>query len=229
MAEARKIPEHQAIYGRVRDTILFGNLVPGQAITIQGLSERTGAGMTPVREAIRRLTSEGALATLDNRRILVPRLTLKDLEELSFARQAIEPKLAELGTISGDRVLLDALQQIDAKLDQAIAAGDVQNYLSLNHKFHFRLYEQSGAEILCHLAHSLWLRVGPSLRVVCGRLGTANLPDMHDDMMDAIADNDPGRVARAMSVDIEQGMAQIRAALTTDSTEGRVDASASVK
>ena len=78
-AQVRKIPEHEAIYLRVRDAIMFGELVPGQSVTIQGLTETIGAGMTPVREAIRRLTSEGALLALGNRRIEVAS---------SFARSA---------------------------------------------------------------------------------------------------------------------------------------------
>ena len=65
----KKRPEHQAIYHQIRDLILFGILVPGQAVTIQGLVDLIGAGMTPVREAIRRLTAEGALEIGGNRRV----------------------------------------------------------------------------------------------------------------------------------------------------------------
>lgn len=52
-----KRPEHQAVYRQIRDMIMFGILVPGQAVTIQGLVDLIGGGMTPVREAIRRLTA----------------------------------------------------------------------------------------------------------------------------------------------------------------------------
>ena len=56
----RKIPTHEVTYGHLRDMVLTGGLAPGQAVTIQGLIHDLGAGMTPVREAIRRLTAEGA-------------------------------------------------------------------------------------------------------------------------------------------------------------------------
>jgi DNA-binding GntR family transcriptional regulator len=52
--------------------------------------------MTPVREAIRRLTAEGALLPQGNRRVAVPELSAEMLEQVAFARLAIEPKLAEL-------------------------------------------------------------------------------------------------------------------------------------
>ncbi|MCA3444998.1 MAG: GntR family transcriptional regulator, partial [Rhodobacter sp.] len=71
----RKIPTHELTYARLRDMVLFGHLLPGQPVTIQGLVSDLEAGMTPVREAIRRLIAEGALTLLGNRRVLVPHLT----------------------------------------------------------------------------------------------------------------------------------------------------------
>ena len=75
MTDARKIPTHEVIYTRLRDMILFGLLEPGAPVTIQGLINDLAAGMTPVREAIRRLAAEGALLPQGNRRVTVPRLT----------------------------------------------------------------------------------------------------------------------------------------------------------
>ena len=91
-----KLPEHEAIYKKIRNMILFGTVLPGQPVTILGLKEAVGAGVTPVREAIRRLTAEGALEALGNRRICVPELSAKRIDEIYFARFAIEPKMAEL-------------------------------------------------------------------------------------------------------------------------------------
>ncbi len=211
--ETRKIPEHQAIYRRISEAILFGELAPGQAVTIQGLSEMIGSGVMPVRDAIRRLTADGALKALGNRRIEVPRMTLSEIDELSYARSAIEPKLAKMALIAPDSQLADELKQIDLNVDAAIATGSIEGYLTHNYEFHFHLYHHAGADILTAIAHSLWLRSGPSLRVVCGRFGTANLPDMHDEAMAAIRDGDAERLGEAIRVDIGQGMDQVRRSL----------------
>ncbi|MEJ2035532.1 MAG: GntR family transcriptional regulator, partial [Maritimibacter sp.] len=56
-----KLPDHERAYRGLREMVLYGELAPGQPVTIQGLVETLGLGMTPVREAIRRLTSQGAL------------------------------------------------------------------------------------------------------------------------------------------------------------------------
>ncbi len=206
-------PAHQVVYRQIRELVLYGELVPGQAITIQGLAGLIGSGITPVREAIRRLTAEGALIATDNRRVSVPELSAKLLEELSFARLSIEPHLAKLAAQRITPAQIDALEQIDLLLDEAIEGGDVHGYLHLNYRFHRTLYSHSDTEILLAMADSLWLRAGPSLRVICGRYGTLNLPDMHEEAVAAMRENDPDAVARAIHQDIEQGHHQIARAL----------------
>ena len=207
----RKIPSHEATHARLRDMVLFGALAPGQPVTIQGLCETLGAGMTPVREAIRRLSAEGALVDRGNRRIAVPRLTLAELDQIAFARDAIEPRLAALAAPRLDRAALETLRNTDAQLDAAIARNDVAAYLRANHRFHFTLYEAAGAEVLTGLARMLWLRIAPSLRVVCA--GAQGLPDRHRDALAALEAADAPRTETAIRTDIAEGMAHVRAAL----------------
>lgn len=206
----RNIPEHERVYLRLRDMILFGDMVPGQPVTIQGLVDQIDAGMTPVREALRRLTSEGALQALGNRRICVPKLNLTQLEEIYFARLAIEPRLAEIAAQKSDAGLVRDLKQIDDALDAAIANGNIGEYLRQNYVFHFRLYGAADADVLISIAKSLWLRVGPSLRAVCGRQGTCNLPDKHDKAITGLEQGDAGKVFSAIEEDLRQGMDQVR-------------------
>ena len=214
MAIVEKRPEHQAIYQKIRDLVLFGVLVPGQAVTIQGLTELVGAGMTPAREAIRRLTAEGALSAGDNRRVTVPLITREKLDQIGHARLSIEPKLAELGAAKLNKTCLDDMIHFDAKVDAAIASGDIEKYLEYNYRFHFRLYEQAEADILLKIAASLWLQIGPSLRIVCGRFGTTNLPDKHSEALAALNAGDAKSAAEAIEADIRQGIGQIRLALS---------------
>nr|WP_232825400.1 GntR family transcriptional regulator [Albibacillus kandeliae] len=209
-------PIHEQVYQELRGRILFGELAPGQPVTIQGLVEALGVGMTPVREAIRRLTSDGALVFLGNRRVIVPTLTMDDLEQLVFIRKTIETELTRRATRRITPEVLAELNQIDTELDGAIAKGNVVGYLALNYRFHTRIYEHAKAPIMAEQADRLWLRSGPPLRVVCGRFGTQNLPDRHKDILDALERQDEAAAARAMGQDIDQGMEQIAAALDLD-------------
>ncbi len=209
----QRIPIHQQVYEQLRDLILFGELAPGQAVTIQGLVRDLGAGMTPVREAIRRLTSEGALEFQGNRRVSVPKPDASSIAELIFARRALEPELTARATRKATPADIRALTEIDNRLDKAIAQGDVGAYLRENYAFHARLYEMADSPILAEIANGLWLRFGPPLRVVCGRMGTQNLPDQHKEMLDALRSGDVERAAKAIEDDVVQGMEQVLSAL----------------
>ncbi|WP_082637235.1 GntR family transcriptional regulator [Ruegeria atlantica] len=201
-----KRPAHEQVYQTLRSQIMYGDLVPGQPVTIQGLTESLGVGMTPVREAIRRLISDGALVFQGNRRVSVPLLSGTDVEQMIFARISIESELSRRATANLKPADIDQLEKLDQRLDQTITDGDVSGYLRLNHQFHETLYAHADAPILNDLAERLWLRFGPSLRVVCGRFGTHSLPDRHKDIIASLRAKDAEKVAKATAQDIEQGM-----------------------
>ena len=207
-----KLPEHEATYRRLRDMVLHGVLVPGQKVTIQGIIRALEVGMTPVREAIRRLTAEGALELHENRRVSVPRLTPSQLDEIAFARLALEPRLALMAMARMRPSDIKAIACIDAEIDAAIAAMDVQCYLAGNFRFHFAIYEIAAAPILLSLSQSLWLRFGPSLRVVIESEASIG-PDRHRDAMAAMRAGDARGLSEAIEADIAQGMERVRAEL----------------
>jgi DNA-binding GntR family transcriptional regulator len=212
-ATARKIPSHEATYTRLRDMVLFGRLEPGQPVTIQGLCADLDAGMTPVREAIRRLTAEAALTPQGNRRVSVPVLSQRDVDQLAFARLAIEPHLVELAAARVTPAMIARLTAMDRLVDRAIAVGHVSDYLESNHAFHFALYEASDAPVLVDMARALWLRFGPSLRVVCTLHGADALLDRHKEALAAMRAGDVAALVQAMRDDITDGIEGVRGTL----------------
>ncbi|MFK7744669.1 MAG: GntR family transcriptional regulator [Roseobacter sp.] len=208
-----KRPVHQSVYEQLRDRILFGELAPGQAVTIQGIAQELDAGLTPVRETIRRLTSEGALKMMGNRRVIVPLLTANCIEELDFMRKSLEPQLAWRAVGNASSAAIDQLREHDSALNNAISRGDIGGYLEQNYAFHAAVYALAEAPIMTATVDRLWLRFGPSLRVVCGRYGTMNLPDKHAELLHAFEMRNKEAASKAMAEDVAQGMAQIRDAL----------------
>ena len=218
-----KQPVHQTAYENLRDKILFGTLAPGQALTIQGLADTLNTGMTPVREALRRMIAAGALKMMDNRRVIVPELSEDCIEELDFMRKSLEPELARRAAVRITAKQIADLRNQDCALNAAIDLGDIPAYLRHNYDFHAFLYGIADAPIIAATVDRLWLRFGPSLRVVCGRYGTLNLPDKHAELLAAFARRDPDAAAKAMADDVHQGMVQIRAAICATSPPGRFD------
>lgn len=214
-----KKPEHETIYQRVKEMILFGEVVPGQPVTIHGLANDIGTGVTPAREAIRRLTAEGALVTRENRRIEVPAMTAHRLQQIALVRLTVEPELAEAAVENCQTHDIIELERLDGLVDDAIKGGDIRGYLEANYRFHFHLYRLADAQILRRIADTLWLRIGPSLRVVCGRYGTANLVDHHRAAIQALRDGDATRTREAMTQDIRQGMDFVQQTATDERPE----------
>jgi DNA-binding GntR family transcriptional regulator len=198
------LPTHELVYRQLRDMILFGELVPGQAVTMQGLTASLGAGMI----------AEGALTAQGNRRISVPKLTPANVDELIFARQAIDAQLVFRATDNITALDMQALADADIALDAAIIRGDIQAYLHHNYRFHALLYDIADAPILRALALRMWLLFGPSLRVVCGRIGTQSLIDQHKEVLAAMRAGDAERASDAIRADVLQGMEQVRRAIT---------------
>jgi DNA-binding GntR family transcriptional regulator len=208
--EHQKEPAHMSVYRGIRELILSGDLAPGHPVTIQGLVATLDAGITPVREAIRRLTSEGALRFHDNRRVTVPVLSVAQVDELIFARSALEPELARRGAAQARGGDIDALAAIDAAHTLAIEHGNTRLYMVQNHRFHMTLYALAGTEVILPVVEALWLRSAPALRVMCGRFGTSNLPDMHHAVLAAMRAGDSDAAAEAIRLDILQGMENVR-------------------
>ena len=211
-----KQPEHETIYMRLKKMVLFGEFVPGQPVTILGLSDALGAGVTPVREAIRRLTAEGALCVLKNRRVEVPEMTAHRLKQIDLVRMAVEPTLAAMAAQHITKQQIYDLEHHDRDVDRAIEYGDARQYLSANYRFHFALYAIADAPVLQRAADSLWLQMGPALRVGCGRFGTAQMSDKHREAIGALCKGDAAKVKKAIEEDISQGMDFVRHTLPAD-------------
>ena len=71
------------------------------------------------------------------------------------------------------------LALIDADLDHAINTGDINLHLRKNYEFYKELYRLADAPILKTVADGWWIPHGPSLWVVCGRVGALGLTDQH--------------------------------------------------
>ena len=69
-------------YEQLRDAIMSGELPAGARLSQVALANRFGVSRTPLREAVRRLQSEGLLDSEHNRQVRVAGLDLKDLENL---------------------------------------------------------------------------------------------------------------------------------------------------
>lgn len=216
---------HEEVYDRLRRAIIAGQLEPGRALSVRGLAVEFGVSAMPAREAIRKLAALGALELTQTRRVKVAQMTPAKFDELAIARNALEPPLAGLAARANAadartrEILVADLTAIDVALDEAIAGGDIAAYSRCNSDFHFTLYRAAGAPVLLGLVESIWLQIGPFMRVVFGRLGTSSLIDRHKEALAALAAGDAAKLEHSIRLDIEQGMNSIARAVSDEETD----------
>lgn len=190
----------------LREALIIGRIQPGRPVTLRGLAEELGVSPMPVREAIRGLAAERALDVSESGRIVVPRMSRQRLSEILEARSLLEPRAAALAMPRLGREELRRLRRVDDAIDVSLETGDVESYMRLNHAFHFTIYEGSHSDVFLPLIESVWLRFGPFMRMIYGRVGTAGLVDHHKQALEAIAAADAAALAEAIRADICEGM-----------------------
>ncbi len=204
-ADARPLTAHERIYQALRERLLFGGFLPGKAVTLRGLADNLEVSPMPVRDAVRRLTAEGALESHGNRRVSIPAMTEKKYREINLTRSLLEPELAAMALPNVTEADIQHLTSIDDAIDACLENGDVEGYMRSNHAFHFALYDMAQSDVMIKLVENVWMQFGPFMRLVYGRHGTANLIDQHKQAIEALQKGDSAALRTAISEDVRQG------------------------
>ncbi|MFP4538543.1 MAG: GntR family transcriptional regulator [Dichotomicrobium sp.] len=156
------------VYAKLRWALLSGQYRPGEGISIRKLADAFNTSMTPVREALRRLESEGGLVEGGNRMLSVPRATLASLQELYKVRLALEGLATEEAAEQITDAELETVAGVCAEMQRAAEAFDVSTYLDSNWRFHAAIYGAARSPLLLGMIEGLWLRAGPMIALVPG-------------------------------------------------------------
>ena len=84
------IPQGRVIYNRLIEEIRAGDLPPGSRLREVEIADRLGSSRTPVREAIRRLESDGLVAHVPRLGATIRTLDYPEIMELYEMRAVIE-------------------------------------------------------------------------------------------------------------------------------------------
>jgi DNA-binding GntR family transcriptional regulator len=120
---------HDRVYRALRTRIMHGEVGPGEAMTLRGLGREFGVSMTPAREAVRRLVSEGALFLSASGRVSTPELSNERIEELAAIRALLEPELSARALPRAHPALIERMEAINATIAQVIARRDAVGYI----------------------------------------------------------------------------------------------------
>lgn len=196
----------ESAYFRLKNAIMVGAIPPGTALTMRGLAARLDLSPTPIREAIRRLSSERAVEILGNRRIQVPVMEAGRFEELIQLRIAVETHAARRAMPYVSEVIISHLKEIDDEMDASISGDNFDQLTLLNHDFHRALYEANPFQTATPLLESIWLQLGPFQRQVVEGVQNYYVVDRHKEVLKALRDRDELSLSIAIEADIRDGI-----------------------
>ncbi len=197
----------QWVYQTLRSAVMNGQILPGRALTIRELAKVLDVSPMPIREAIRQLSAENALEIQGNRRVMVPKMTAMKFNELCDARIALEPYAAARAMPYLTAAKIAELKALNTLGDQAMAQGNFEEISSLNQEFHRMLYTANPHPVTQPLIESLWLQLGPFMRLATSSLEEYYVVDRHDEALRAIEKHDAIALQLAVKADIREGIA----------------------
>ncbi len=190
--EDKDISRAEFAYRRLLEGIRAGEFRPGQRLREIDLASRLGVSRTPVREAIRRLASEGLVEVASGRGVMIIELTRQQVRELYFLRATLEGAAARLAAQHASDREIAALREL--LIEIAAAEDDPFHVAKLNREFHRLIHDAAHnrylARALSQLSDSLALLPGTTFQAP-GRPGMAQAE--HLAMVEAFAARDPDR------------------------------------
>tara|TARA_Y100001933_G_scaffold144986_1_gene143556 strand:- start:85 stop:699 length:615 start_codon:yes stop_codon:yes gene_type:complete len=197
---------HDRVYRGLRARIMHGEIAPGRALTLRGIAAEYEVSMTPAREALRRLSAEGALTLSSSGRVSTPELSNERIEELAALRSLLEVELASRALPRAHLALIDRLHSINARIPEDIARQDAVAYIRRNLEFHRTLYLRAQAPAMLAMAETVWLQLGPTMRALYGRLRKKDPPHFHRLIIAALKAGDEPGLRLAVRSDVTQGL-----------------------
>ncbi len=145
----------EQVYEALQNSILIGDLKPGDPLPEIKLSEELGVSRTPVREAIGKLEQEGLVRTLPNRGAVVVGITEKDIDDIYAIRMVVEGLAANWAAENAEESALEEMRGIVELQEFYVGKKDYLQVRQLDSRFHSLLYKASGSHILTHMLTSL--------------------------------------------------------------------------
>ena len=179
------------IAAHLRESILRGELRPGDRIRQEDVAERLGASRLPVREALRILEAEGLTEHETHKGARVPRLSQHEVEMTYRMRERLEP-LALVQSI--EHLGEDDLEAARETQDRIEANDDLDRFLELDREFHMRTYTGCTLDPLMSMVTRLWNSTQHYRRAFValsgpGRMWVVNAE--HRLILDAVERRDP--------------------------------------
>ena len=143
------------VYEYLHTKIVNGDIPPGQRIVEASIAEETGISRSPIREAIRRLGSDGLVSVSPRGGVRVYRATFSDFKYLYECRLSLEPTAAYYAALRINELQQTQLANLMYEMNLAVHQKEIDTLKVLSSKFHNMILEISGNPYLTKMMKQL--------------------------------------------------------------------------
>jgi len=146
---------HEEACRQLRDLIIQGTFAAGARLNERELTERLGISRTPLREATRRLASEGLVVLLPHRGAIVAPINETKVRETLAVMGALEAHAGELACSRATDQEINEIRALHYEMLADRAREDHQSYFARNQAIHFKIIDCAGNAVLSQTYRTL--------------------------------------------------------------------------
>jgi len=198
-------------YIAIRDCLLRGVYLQGQRLVIRDLASQLSMSMTPVREALLRLASEGALEASQHRSVQVPKLTFPQIREVWLIRRHLESFAAVSASRFMTRTDYATLESLQVDIAEARQKQLISDLTEKTRLFYFSIFEKGDMPRLTQIIEGLWLQAMPVITWRLSRERASKTPDkLRKALVQAFKRDDRENIRNYIHKDIDDALARIK-------------------
>lgn len=210
------VPLSDAVYHAISRALRVGRLPAGSRLVEAELAGALAVSRTPIRDALRRLESDGLVHSEPNRGYVVADL-MEDVAHVFLIRERLEGLAAGMAAGNITRPELDELDALQREMEGLVASApmDVERLVELNGALHQRITNASGSARLIRMIE----RVHPQymsyqvLRLYSDDQRRRSIRE-HREILDALWQRDSETAEQAIHRHLEHGKAVVLADMT---------------
>ena len=123
-------------YDYFREQMKNGVLIPGYLINVKEISENLGISMTPLREALVQLETEGFITVIPRKGVVLKSLSLRKIRNIYSVLGALEAVALRDAFPLIDGNAVENAGKVNDEMKKCLAGNDSQGYLACNNRFH---------------------------------------------------------------------------------------------
>lgn len=203
-----RVPLNEKVYQVLMDSIMDGSLPPGSELREQHIAKQLKVSATPVREAFKRLASDGLIEIVPYCGAVVKELDIREIDEAYACREALEHLAVEQAI---ERISPRDVQRLRALLEEYAAAQGIEKISAASQRFDDTIYQLSGNQTLRNLLGNLKAVISRDRKYsASNEERRSSIYQEHSAIIDALERRDAQAAKQAVSHHIQNGLRYIR-------------------